>query len=56
MNTSQRRRALLLLACLAPLARAGAHLAPALADRPVDLIRHVLDEVLISPRQRAERA
>jgi hypothetical protein len=55
MNTGQRRRALLLLACLAPLSKASARLA-LVPEGPVDLIRHVLGEVLASPRQRAERA
>lgn len=51
MSPDSRRRSLLLLACLSPVARAGDCLAPLPADGPVDLIRRLFDEVLTSPRQ-----
>jgi|GEM_PF-6146081 len=53
MSIDHRRRSLLLLMCLSPLAQASPLLALRPADGPVDLIRRVFDEVLTSPRQRA---
>ena len=51
MSPDSRRRSLLLLACLSPVARAGDCLAPLTAEVNVNLIRRLFDEVLTSPRQ-----
>jgi hypothetical protein len=52
MSIQFKRRALLLGTWLSPAAWAGARLAPIPQERPVDLIRRLMDEVLTSPEQR----
>lgn len=53
MSRQTRRRALLIGTLLSPTAWASARLAPLPPERPVDLIRRLMEEVLTSPQQRA---
>lgn len=53
MSIQSKRRALLVGTLLSPAAWAGARLAPMPQERPADLIRRLMDEVLTSPEQRA---
>jgi len=56
MSIQSKRRALLAGTLLSPAAWAGSRLAPMPQERPVDLIRFVMYEVLTSPEQREAEA
>lgn len=56
MSIQSKRRSLLAGALLSPAAWAGSRLASAPQDRPVDLIRRLMDELLTSPEQREAEA
>lgn len=51
MSRQLKRRALLIGTLLSPAAWAGTRVAPLPPERPVDLIRRLMEEVLISPEQ-----
>ena len=56
MSFQSKRRTLLAGVLLSPAAWAGARVALTPEDRPVDLIRRLMDEVLTSPEQRDAEA
>jgi len=56
MSIQPKRRALIAGTLLSPTAWAGSRLAPMPQERPVDLIRLLMDEILTSPEQREAEA
>lgn len=56
MSIQSKRRALLVGTLLSPAAWAGTRFAPLPTERPVDLIRFLMNEVLTSPEQRDAEA
>lgn len=56
MRIQPKRRVLLVSTLLSPAAWAGTRFAPLPTERPVDLIRFLINEVLTSPEQRDAEA